>query len=104
MSENDTLNINKNENSENPEKKAEEVRAFFESLDFMRLGQAVNHENWQAAMMIIKRMSVRADELGLPDVSKKLVQIKGCVQGRNRAQALNGMTLLTGLRVKRLNS
>lgn len=104
MSENDTLDINPMEDAEKAKEKAEEVRAFFESMDFMRLGQAVNHENWQAAMMIIKRMSARADELGLQDVSKKLVQIKGCVQGRNRAQALNGMTLLTGLRVKRLNS
>ena len=30
---------------------------FFKSLDFMKLGQAINREQWQAAAMTIRRLN-----------------------------------------------
>lgn len=76
---------------------------FLQGPDFMRLGQAINHSSWQSAMMIIRRMSEVATELGLEDIAKKLSQVKICVQSRNKQQALSAMTLLTAVRVKKLN-
>lgn len=75
---------------------------FLSSMDFMRLGQAVNHENWQSAMMIIKRMSSAAEEIGAEDFERMLSKIRVCVQSKSRSQALNALAMLTALRVRKL--
>lgn len=75
---------------------------FLNSQDFMRLGQALNKGNWQSASMALRRMSSASGEIGLDEFTKKLGQIKICVQSRNRLQALNAMTNLTALRVRYL--
>ena len=33
---------------------------FLKSLDFMRLGQALNREQWQSAAMTIRRLDMKA--------------------------------------------
>ena len=43
----------------------EKLRQFIGGYDFMRLGQTVNHERWESAMMSIRRMSMQAESLGL---------------------------------------
>ena len=33
-----------------------EITDFCKSLDFMKLGQAINHNNWRAASSVLQRM------------------------------------------------
>ena len=43
----------------------EKQKAFIHSLDFMRLGQAINRGQWQSAAMIIQRMDRVAKDAGI---------------------------------------
>ena len=38
----------------------QDVIKFIKGYDFMRLGQAISHQQWQAAAMIIRRMEMQA--------------------------------------------
>lgn len=81
----------------------EEQIVFIKSLDFLRLGQAINHKNWQAAGMTVKRMEKNAKECGMDEFGKWFMGIKQCVAGGNREEALSIMTLVTNKRVQYMN-
>lgn len=81
----------------------DEKDAFFRGLDFLRLGRAINEMNRSAALVIIKRMTERAEKLALSDIAAKLGRIKGCMLSGNKQQALNAMAGLTAVRVNYLN-
>lgn len=41
-----------------------EITDFCKSLDFMKLGQAINHNNWRAASSVLQRMQKQYEETG----------------------------------------
>ena len=49
---------------------------FLKSLDFMRLGQALNREQWQAAAMTIRRLDMKAKEVELLDFERNFTGIR----------------------------
>lgn len=77
--------------------------SFFKSMDFMRLGQAINQGKWQAAAMTLRRMEKTAKECDMGEFNKWFAAIKQCVFSSDKAQALSIMTLVTNKRVQYLN-
>ena len=63
---------------------------YLKSLDFMRLGQAINREQWQAAAMTIRRLDMKAKEVGMTDFERNFTGIRQCINRKdgNEAQAL----------------
>lgn len=78
----------------------EAVKAFFSSHDFMRLGQAIHHKQWQAASMKAMKMSNRARELGCVGIEKPLNGIRMNINYRNDQEALQLLSVLITKRVR----
>ena len=57
----------------------EKQKAFIHSLDFMRLGQAINRGQWQSAAMIIQRMDRVAKDAGINDFERQFTGIRQCI-------------------------
>lgn len=76
---------------------------FLASKDFLKLGQAVNHENWQVALMTVTRMQKNASEAcpGLFDL--KLSNIRQCILHHQKSQALDILALIVAIRAKELS-
>lgn len=77
--------------------------AFLKSMDFLKLGQSIQHENWQVVLMCTKRMETNAKECEMEEFLRWFTGIRQCAFHRNRAEALQLMTLVTGKRVQYLN-
>lgn len=77
-------------------------REFLESKDFLRLGQAIEHGNWQAAGMIANRMQRDAREVGVVDFDRQMVMMKQCIASRKKTEALNGLASIVSRRVQML--
>ena len=79
---------------------SEKKKAFIHSLDFMRLGQAINRGQWQSAAMIIQRMDRIAKEAGLNDFERQFAGIRQCINRRNANEAKQILALVISKRVK----
>lgn len=76
------------------------VRGFFVSQDFMRLGQSINHAQWQAAAMKAGKMSARAKELGVVGIEKQMTGIRMNINAKKKEEALGLLSLIIQKRVK----
>lgn len=76
---------------------------FLHSYDFMKLGQAVNHGNWQMAAMISQRMSSTARELGLDTFERNLTGLRQSINRKNVVDAKQNLAMITSKRVQMLN-
>ena len=76
---------------------------FIKSKDFMKLGQSIEHNNWQLAGMIAQRMQRNAKSAGVSDFDRQLVMIKQCIGGRQKTEALNALAGIVNKRVKMLS-
>lgn len=81
----------------------EEQINFLKSFDFMRLGQAVKHGQWQSAAMIIRRMDAAAKETGLEEFEKNFVGIRQCIQRKQVQEAQQILAVIINKRAKYLN-
>jgi hypothetical protein len=77
---------------------------FIKSYDFMRLGQAINHESWAAAGMAAQRMRMKAEELELADFSRLLQNLKLAVARREKKSCLDILAQITAKRVQLLKN
>lgn len=75
---------------------------FLKSKDFLKLGQAIEHSNWQIAGMTATKIQKNAKEIGLSDFDRQLFMIKQCVAGRKKTEAQNALASLISKRVKML--
>ena len=73
---------------------------FLKSKDFMKLGQAIEHDIWQVAGMTAQRIQANAKSVGLNDFDRQLIMIKTC----KKAEALNVLASIITKRVQMLNS
>ena len=80
----------------------EEQIAFIKSYDFMRIGQAVSHGQWQSAAMTIRRMEIKARELELTEFARPLAGLKQAIMRREEAQAKQILSLVVAKRVQLL--
>lgn len=78
-------------------------KAFLNSFDFMRLGQAISSNNTQIAVMAAKGLEAAAREVELSDFERLLSSISLAMISGSSAEALDIMTQLTARRVKLLN-
>lgn len=85
---------------QNTSDKLEKQKAFIHSLDFMRLGQAINREQWQSAAMIIQRMDRTAKDAELSDFERQFTGIRQCINRRNANEAKQILALVISKRVK----
>ena len=78
----------------------QEQRQFINSLDFMKLGQAINHEQWQSAAMIVRRMDSKAKEVGMNGFERQFTGIRQCINRRDKAQAKQVLSIVVNKRVQ----
>jgi hypothetical protein len=77
---------------------------FIKSYDFMRLGQAINHENWSGAGMTAQRMQKQAAELEMPDFERLFRNLKMAAAHREKKTALDILAQVTAKRVQLMES
>ncbi len=77
---------------------------YLKSLDFMRLGQAINREQWQAAAMTIRRLDMKAKEVGMTDFERNYTGIRQCINRKDGNEAKQILAVVINKRAKYLNS
>ena len=85
-------------------KYTEEQIENLKSLDFMRLGQAINREQWQAAAMTIRRLDMKAKEVGMTDFERNFTGIRQCINRKDGNEAKQILAVVVNKRAKYLNS
>ena len=76
---------------------------FLKSLDFMKLGQAINRGQWQAAAMTIRRLDIRAKEVEMNDFEKNFTGIRQCINRKDGVEAKQILAVVVNKRAKYLN-
>lgn len=76
---------------------------FLRSLDFMRLGQAINREQWQSATMIIRRLDMKAKDAGMNDFERNFTGIRQCINRKEGNEAKQILAVVINRRAKHLN-
>ncbi len=78
-------------------------KAFLSGLDFMKLGQAINHEQWPSAAMIIQRMSKNAKDAGVMEFDRLFTGIRQNINRKNPYEAKQLLALVVNKRVQLVN-
>ena len=78
----------------------QEQGEFIKSLDFMRLGQAINHEQWQSAAMIVRRMDNKTKELNITGFERQFTGIRQCINRKDKVQAKQILSIVVNKRVQ----
>lgn len=82
---------------------SEDILAFLESYDFMKLGQALNCENWQAAMMTLQRMQKKTQEINLDIFERQFMNIRQCIVHKQGKSAKDILAFVMAKRAQLLN-
>ncbi len=77
-----------------------ELEKFVKSLDFMRLGQAVNGGRWESAMMTVRRMTMQADKLGLVCYERQFTGLRQNIARKDAAEVKNILSLVIRKRIQ----
>lgn len=84
-------------------KYTEEQETFLRSMDFMRLGQAINRGQWQSAAMTVQRMDRNAKTAGLTEFERQFTGIRQCINRRNGFEAKQILAIVVNKRARYLN-
>lgn len=76
---------------------------FLKCMDFMRLGQAINHKQWQSASMIVRRLDDMAREAGINDFERAFTGIRQSINRKDIYEAKQIMAIVVNKRAKYLN-
>ncbi|MCM1038458.1 MAG: hypothetical protein NC314_01185 [Roseburia sp.] len=71
---------------------------YLKSYDFMKLGQALNHNNWQIAAMTLQRMQKGAQEAELTIFERQFTNIRQCILHKQGKQAKDILALVIARR------
>lgn len=77
---------------------------FLKSLDFMKLGQAINREQWQTAAMTIRRLDMKAKEVGMNEFERNFTGIRQCINRKDGNEAKQILAVVINKRAKHLNT
>lgn len=77
-----------------------ELFKFVKSLDFMRLGQAVNGGRYESAMMTMRRMSMQAKALGLTCFERQFTGIRQSIARKDATEVKNILSLVIRKRIQ----
>ena len=81
-----------------------EQTEFLKSLDFMKLGQAINRGQWQSAAMTIRRLDQKAKEAGMNDFERNFTGIRQCINCKDVNEAKQILAVIVNKRAKYLNA
>ena len=76
---------------------------FYKSLDFMKLGQAINRGNWQVAAMTARRMEMNAKNAEIIEFNQQLLGVKQCINRKDAIGAKQILAIMVAKRAKFLN-
>lgn len=80
-----------------------EITDFCKSLDFMKLGQAINHNNWRTAVIVLQRMQKQYAETGDSRFDRSFVNLRQCLLHRDQLAAKNALAGVIARRTQILN-
>ena len=80
-----------------------EIIDFCKSLDFMKLGQAVNHNNWRTAFSVLQRMQKQYEETGEDLFGRSFVNLRQCLLQKDQRAAKNALAAVIAKRTQILN-
>lgn len=81
----------------------DKMQAFLDSFDFMRLGQAITHNNQNAAMMILSNLQSAAEEAGAAELfATEFKNLRGCILCGEVQNAQDILAVVTAKRVRLL--
>ena len=80
----------------------QDVIKFIKGYDFMRLGQAISHQQWQAAAMIIRRMEMQAKKPELEGFARQFAGIRQAIMRKDGREAKQILAVVTAKRVAML--
>ncbi len=75
---------------------------FIKGYDFMRLGQAITHQQWQAAAMTIRRMEMQAKKPELSCFARQFAGIRQAIMRKDANEAKQILAVVTARRVAML--
>lgn len=78
----------------------EQLRKFISGYDFMRLGQAVQNNRWESAMMSIRRMSMQAEKLGLECFQRQFTGLRQNISRKDMQETKNILSLVIVKRIQ----
>lgn len=81
----------------------DEKLEYVNDIDFMRMGQAIAHEQWQVAFMTLRRLEQRAKELGISDFGQQFLGLRYAIQREDIEEAKQVLTVITNKRVRVVN-
>ena len=76
---------------------------FLKSLDFMKLGQAINRGQWQSAAMTIRRLDMKAKEVGMQEFERNFTGIRQSINRKDGTEAKQILAVVINKRAKHLN-
>lgn len=79
-----------------------DVIQFIKGYDFLRLGQAISHHQWQSAAMTIRRMEGQVKQLGLDGFVRPFAGIRQAVMRKDEKEAKQILAQVTAKRVRML--
>lgn len=88
------------ENTNKDETYNEELNKFLHSYDFMKLGQAISHNQWQPAAMTIQRMTRQAKELGITCFDRPFTGLRQAINRKNAEEAKQILATVIAKRVR----
>ena len=77
---------------------------FYKSLDFMKLGQAINRGNWQVAAMTARRMEQNAKNAEITEFNQQFVGIRQCINRKDSISAKQVLALMVAKRARFMNA
>lgn len=77
---------------------------FIKSSVFLQLGQAIEHESWQSAMMKYRKLEQGIKENDVVEMQKHLAGLRMAITHREKMQAQNILARITVVRVKMLKA
>lgn len=81
-----------------------ETKEFCRSLDFMKLGQAIHHKNWQVAASVLQRLQKQSMEMGDDIFGRNFTALRQCLLHKDQIAAKNALAIIIAKRTKILNS
>lgn len=81
-----------------------EITDFCKSPDFMKLGQAVHHNNWRAAFSVLQRMQQQYGETGEEVFGRSFVNLRQCLLHKDQQAAKNALAVVIARRTQILNN
>lgn len=80
----------------------QEWKDFLQSYDFMKVGQAINREQWEIAMMTVSRLERNSRKPGLEAMNRNLKELRNAILAKNTNTAKNLLALVIQKRVQML--